>query len=174
MRKSNPNVTSTRNHLSPLVRARKGALGVALMFGAFLAIFGPRSEVSVMLQAMILAGGFVCFGLGWAGISQALMGWSKQYDFDFEKCEIRQVSGTIFGRSRPYVVPFIRIEGLEVKPGNITGEGALEGEGMIEVMAPDGRAFVRAGMFETMEDAEEMAEKLRNAIVAAKKAVGIE
>lgn len=174
MSKSNPLVTSVRNHLSPLARARKGALGVALMFGAFLAIFGPRSEVSVMLQAMILAGGFVCFGLGWAGISQALMGWSKQYDFDFEKCEIRQVSGTIFGRSRPYIVPFIRIEGLEVKPGSITGEGALEGEGMIEIMAPDGRAFLRAGMFESMEDAEKMASKLRDEIVLAKKAVGIE
>lgn len=174
MSKPNPQVTSIRNHLSPLVRARKGALGAALMFGAFLAIFGPRSEVSVMLQSMILAGGFVCFGLGWAGISQALMGWSKQYDFDFEKEEIRQVSGTIFGRSRPYIVPFIRVEGLEVKPGNITGEGALEGEGMIEVISPDGRAFLRAGMFETMEDAEKMAVKLHDAIILAKKEVGIE
>lgn len=174
MSKSNLHVTSIRNHLAPLVRARKGVLGVALMFGAFMAVFGPRSEVSVMLQAMILAAGFVCFGLGWAGISQALMGWSKQYDFDFEKNEVRQVSGTIMGRSRPYIVPFIRIDKLEVKPGNITGEGALEAEALIEILDVDGRPFVRAGMFDTMEDAQTMATKLWNAVKMAKKQVGIE
>ena len=52
---------------------------------------------------------FVAFGFGWTFASQGLMGWSRQIDFDFEKRQMRQTSASVLGRSRPFIVPFVRI-----------------------------------------------------------------
>ena len=175
MTDKNQHLVSVRNHISPLVRTRKGAIGTVLIVLAFFVLFGPRIEADhILITAMILGAGFIAFGLGWSGVSQAIMGWSKQYDFDFEINEVRQTSASILGRSKPYKVPFIRINDIQVAVGPEKGVGGLANEAMVELFDLDGQAFVRAGMFDSKEDADALAVRLKDAVAMARKQVNLE
>ncbi|PLW74953.1 hypothetical protein [Cohaesibacter celericrescens] len=170
MTKSNVPMPSVRNHLSPIVRVRKGVISAALMGLALFLLFGPRLEGDNMaLTMLLLAVAFIAFGFGWVGLSQGVMGWSRQVDFDFDKNEVRQTSASIFGRSKPFVVPFNKIANFEVKVGPVAGEGGLEDEAMIELQDGNGRTMIRAGMFDTRSDADAIVSRIGKALTMAHK-----
>ncbi|SNY92026.1 hypothetical protein SAMN04515647_2276 [Cohaesibacter sp. ES.047] len=169
MSNPNPKRISIRNHLSRLVRLRKLIVGLALLALSLYVLFGPRIEGgNVYLTLLMLAAAFIAFGLGWVWFSHGLMGWSRQFDFDFEKNEARQISASILGRSRPYVVPFSEIVDFVIKEGPVRGEGGLTAEALIEMKDPSGRPFMRAGMFDSRQEAEEMVTRIKDAVAMAR------
>ncbi|WP_319530919.1 hypothetical protein [uncultured Cohaesibacter sp.] len=164
-----PQRISIRNHLSPLVRLRKLVLGLALFAFSLYLLFGPPVEgLHTALTLLILFGAFIAFGLGWVWTSHGVMGWSRQFDFDFDKGEVRQISASILGRSKPYVVPFTQIADFIVKEGPVKGEGGLDAEALIELKEPSGRAYMRAGMFDSRQEAEEMVSRIRDTVAAGR------
>ena len=164
MSEQSPDITSIRNYLSPLNRIQKGILGTILFGGSLWILFGPRSgETSLLMHAFILAGAFVAFGFGWSFLSQGLMGWSKQFDFDFEKNEVRQIGASILGRSRPYKVPFFSIADFNVREQEKAGAYGEKGMTQIELLDYDERPFIRAGMFETKAEADALVDRIRSA-----------
>ena len=170
-RKPNSNLVSIRNHLSVSVRLRKGMTGIALLVLALYLLFGPRFDqfkgYETAITIGLLLATFIAFGLGWVNASQALMGWSRQIDFDFDKNEVCQISASILGRSRPYIVPFAKIAAFDVKEGPVAGEGGDAAEAMIEMRDRDGSLLVKAGMFENAEQAETMAGRIGDAVIMA-------
>ena len=159
-----PDITSIRNHLAPAIRLRKGMIGAAFIVLTFLLLFGPRWEGdSSILAALNLIVAFLAFGFGWAGFSQGLMGWSRQIDIDFDKLEVRQVSATMMGRSKPFVLPFAKIAQFEVRTGAVKGEGGEKEEATIELQDKTGHAIIRAGMFDSKADADAMVRRMAQA-----------
>ena len=162
-------IVSIRNHLSPMVRLRKAVFGSFLLALSLFLLLGPRWEGdSTILLVLSLGVAFIAFGLAWSDISQAAMSWSRQCDFDFGKNEVRQRSASLMGgRSRAFVLPFVKIANFEVKMGAVAGEGGDADEAMIELQDTAGRPIIKAGMFETKEEAEALVKRISQAIAMA-------
>ena len=165
MSKSDPTLLkSIRNHLSPMVRMRKGLVGAGLLALSLFLVFGPNWEGnSIWLFAIGMIVAFVALGFGWAGLSQGLMGWSRQIDIDFQKNEVRQTSASILGRSKPFVLPLDKVANFVVKSGAVSGEGGDETEAFIELQDKSGHAMITAGMFDSREEADDMRQRMADA-----------
>ncbi len=154
-------LVSVRNHLSPTVRLRKGLTGAAAIVLAFYLLFGPRWEGdSSVLLVLLLLVAFVAFGYGWSALSQALMSWSRQVDIDFAKNEVRQTSASLMGRSKPFTIPFTKIAAFEVRVGAVEREGGDAEEATIELQDGQGRAMIKAGMFDNAKMAEQVRQRM--------------
>lgn len=169
MSKPNSNLlVSVRNHLSALRRLRKAVIGAGLFVLSLYLVFGPDwGDVNVWMFAIGMFTAFLALGFGWSGISQGLMGWSRQVDIDFEKNEVRQVSASLLGRSKPFTIPLVKIADFVVKSGAVAGEGGDQKEAAIELRDKTGRAMIIAGMFETVAEAEAVRQHMINAQMQA-------
>nr|WP_321483863.1 hypothetical protein [uncultured Cohaesibacter sp.] len=165
MRKDNPHITTIRNHIAGKTRAIKAVVGVCLLLLALYLIFGfsfNGDNAYIFTAVLIVA--FVAFGFGWTFASQGLMGWSRQIDFDFEKRQMRQTSASVLGRSRPFIVPFVRISGFHVQSAGDQGKSADSGEAVIEMMDVNGGVLLYAGTFETHAAAEDIVSRIKAAV----------
>ncbi|WP_319411185.1 hypothetical protein [uncultured Cohaesibacter sp.] len=165
MRKDNPSVTTIRNHIPGSTRAIKLVSGILLLVLAFYLIFGFSFDgENPYLFTAVLIVAFLAFGFGWTFASQGVMGWSRQLDFDFDKRQMRQTSASILGRSRPFVVPFVRISGFNIQPAGSKGSSADSDEAIIEMMDVNGGVLLYAGLFKSQAAAQEMVGRIRNAV----------
>ncbi|WP_316859401.1 hypothetical protein [uncultured Cohaesibacter sp.] len=159
---------SVRNHLSALVRLRKAVIGCCLFALSFYLLFVvPYEGLSAWLLLAMMLIAFLSFGLGWSGLSQGVLGWSRQVDFDFSKCEVSQRSPSFLGRSRAYVVPFFRIADFKIHEGPVSGEGGLMKQSMIDLLDKEGSVMIKAGMFDSAADAQAMVNRIGDAITMA-------
>ena len=165
MRKDNPHITTIRNHIAGTTRAIKAVVGIALLLLALYVIFGFSfdGENAYLLMAVLIVA-FTAFGFGWTFASQGIMGWSRQIDFDFEKRQMRQTSVSILGRSRPFIVPFVRISGFHVHPAGNKGRTPGSDEAEIEMMDVNGGVLLHAGIFESSAAAEEIVNRIKAAV----------
>nr|WP_321458241.1 hypothetical protein [uncultured Cohaesibacter sp.] len=165
MRKDNPNITTVRNHISGSVRAVKALSGILLLLFAFYVIFGfSFNGENPYLFTVVLIVAFLAFGFGWTFASQGLMGWSRQIDFDFEKRQMRQTSVSILGRSRPFVVPFVRISGFNIQPAGKKASKPDSGEAIIEMLDVHGGTLLYVELFESHAAAEDIANRIKAAV----------
>lgn len=139
-----------RNHLVPASRARKASVGSIALILALGLLLGPRWEGDsslLLILSMLVA--FVALGLAYTGLSQAAMGWSKESEIDFEKQEVRHYTASLFGRSRPFAIPFLKIIDMEPKAPELVGQ-----EGMsLQLKDDQGRVMMEIGLFEDESDA---------------------
>lgn len=165
MSKQNPKLLiSVRNHLSPLRRLRKGIIGAVLFVLSLYLVFGPDyAALGVWIYAFGMLAALLALGFGWSGLSHGLMGWSRQVDIDFEKNEVRQVSASLLGRSKPFTIPLVKIADFVVKTGAVAGEGGDREEAAIELQDKTGRAMIIAGMFDNVEEAEAVRQRMVDA-----------
>lgn len=165
MSKPDPRLlVSVRNHLSPMVRLQKAILGGGAIVLAFVLLFGPRFEGdSMILLILLLLIAFLAFGYGWSAVSQAMMSWSRQVDIDFEKNEVRQTTASLLGRSKPFTIPFTKIAAFELHQGAVESEGGDANEVTIELQDGQGRVMIKAGMFDSFDQAETVRQRMIDA-----------
>ena len=165
MGKDTSHITTIRNHIAGKTRAIKAVSGVVLLLLAFYLIFGfsfDGENAYIFTAVLIIA--FMAFGFGWTFASQGFMGWSRQIDFDFEKRQMRQTSASVLGRSRPFVVPFVRISGFNIQPAENTGRNPHGEEAEIEMMDINGGTLLYAGLFDSHEAAQDIVDRIKAAV----------
>lgn len=158
-------IISVSNRLTSSERLRKGILGSLLLALSLFLLFGPRFEGdnTAFLIAIILIA-FMAFGFGWAGLSQGIMGWSNEVSIDFAKNEVRQCSATFWGRSRAYIVPFLRIMDFKIQEKILNREGESKAAFYIEFENANGGVYSRAGPFSEKQEVEAIIARMKKAI----------
>ncbi|SNZ05435.1 hypothetical protein [Cohaesibacter gelatinilyticus] len=153
-----------RNQLASAVRMRKAAVGIVTLLIALGLLLGPKWEGdSTILLVLSLFVAFVALGLAYTGLSQAMMGWSKESEIDLDKREIRHYTASLFGRSRPFSIPFSKISSMEAANPEFAAS-----DGMAMHLKDDqGRVMMVVGLFEDEADIllckQQITQSLQNA-----------
>ncbi len=158
------NVRVLRNQLASAIRMRKAAVGGITLLIALGLLLGPKWEGDsnwLLVFSMFVA--FIALGLAYTGLSQAMMGWSKESEIDFDKKEVRHYTASLFGRSRPYTVPFLEISSMEPASPEFS-----ESDGMaMHLKDAKGRVMMAVGLFDDEADVllckQQITQSLQNA-----------
>jgi hypothetical protein len=163
MRKNRPQLTRVKNQIPGRTRAIKGTGGIALLILAYYLVFGMSFDgENVYLLAGVLIVAFASFGFGWAFASQGIMGWSRQYEIDLDRRELTQVTASILGRSRPFVVPFVRIAGFQLLPADSSSDP--DGRTNVELADIHGGILLQIETFATRAEAEDIVARIKAAV----------
>ncbi|MCT4656888.1 MAG: hypothetical protein N4A65_13855 [Cohaesibacter sp.] len=152
---------TVRDHLNSATRMRKAVIGSILLVVALGLLLGPRWEGdSNWLLVLAMAVAFISLGLAYAGLSQSIMGWSRETEIDFAKAEVHQRTASLFGRSRPFTLPFLKIADMTtVEMGG--GEPAAQPAIMLELKDSNGRAMMKLAQFSSAQEADDIAKRIK-------------
>ncbi|MCV6547839.1 MAG: hypothetical protein OIF56_11240 [Cohaesibacter sp.] len=143
-------IRTLRNQLTSAIRLRKALIGILMLAIALGLLLGPKWEgdsTLLLILSMFIA--FISLGLAYTGLSQAIMGWSKETEIDFDKQDVRHYTASLFGRSRPFTIAFLKIDAMEPVKPEFSEQGGIS----LQLKDNQDRVMMTIGLFDDEDDA---------------------